>query len=96
MPPRSTTAMIGLVAVEVALDAIAGEADDLVDRGIERGERAQRPVAEAIAGRAGVEHRLHERHLQQRLVRTGDADGDGLGLMLDRVDRTGQLLDRRG
>ena len=37
-----------------------------------------------------------ERDLEQRLVGAGDAHGDGLGLVLDRVDRAGQLLDGLG
>jgi hypothetical protein len=34
--------------------------------------------------------------VEQRLVGARDADRDGLGLVLDRVDRTGELLDRAG
>ena len=64
MPPRSTTWIVAVVVGEVALDAVAGEAGDLVDRRVEGDERAQRPVAEAVAGRAGGEHLLHERHLR--------------------------------
>ena len=85
-----------LVSRRVAVDAIPREPDDGVDRGIERAQLAQGAVAEAIAGRAGVEHRLHEGHREQRLVRTGDADGDRLGLVLDRVDGTRELLDHAG
>ena len=42
------------------------------------------------------QRRHHQRHLQQRLVAAADAHGDGLGLVLDGVDRSGQLLDGRG
>ena len=97
MPPRSTTLIVMCVVVTlVALDAVAGEPEHRRDRGIEIDERAQRAVREAVARGAGREHRLHERHAQQRLVGAGDADRDRLGLVLDRVDRPRQLLDHRG
>ena len=63
--------MVAVVALDVALDAVAGEARDLRDRGVEGHERAQRAVAEAVARHAGGEHLLHERHLEQRLVGSG-------------------------
>ena len=47
-----------------------------------------------IARRTRREHLLHERHVEQRLVGTRDSDGHGLRLVLDRVDRPRQLLDR--
>ena len=59
-------------------------------------ERAQRAVAERVARGTGREHLAGQRDLQQLLVGTGDADGDRLGLVLDRVDRPGELLDAGG
>ena len=38
------------VGGRVAVDAVAGEAGDLLDGGVERRERAQRAVAEPVAG----------------------------------------------
>ena len=96
-PPRSTISIVASRPRRVALDAVAGVADHLLDRRVERGERAQRAVAEPVpAGarrpappaRAGVASRPSSR--------AGDADGDGLGLVLDGVDRAGQLLDGPG
>ena len=80
----------------VALDRVAGEADHRVDGRVERGQRAQRRVAEPLPRRAGRQDGLHERTVEQGLVRAGDADGDRLGLVLDGVDRPGQLLDAAG
>ena len=85
-----------LAVLGIAVDLVADPAGDLGDGRVEVGERAQRLVAEAVAGRAGRQHRLHERRLQQRLVAAGDADGDGLGLVLDGVDGAGELLDALG
>ena len=78
----------------VALDPVAGPADNRVDGGVECDERSQRRVREAVARSAGREHLAHQRNLEQRLVRPRDADGHGLRLVLDRVDRAGELLDR--
>ena len=79
-----------------ALDAVAGEADDLGDGRADVGQRAQRAVRELVAVGARAHHLAHERHLEQGLVAAGDADRDGLGLVLDGVDRPGQLLDGLG
>ena len=77
----------------VAFDVVARPARHALDRGIERDERPQRAVGEAVARRTGREDFLHDRHEQQRFVGARDADGHGLGLMLDRVDRAGELVD---
>ena len=95
MPPRSTTVIVAVVRGDVALDDVAGVPDDVGDRRIEAGERPQRAVAQAVARGAGVERLAHEADLQQALVGPRDADGDRLGLVLDRVDRPGELLDGR-
>ena len=50
MPPRSTTAMVGL---PVAVDAVPGEAHDLGHRRAEVGQGAQRAVAELVAAGPG-------------------------------------------
>ena len=93
MPPRSTIDTEHLAAVGVAVELVADPPGDLGHRGIDVGEGPQRLVAEPVARGPGGQHRLHERRLQQRLVAAGDADGDGLGLVLDRVDGAGELLD---
>ena len=85
-----------LALLGVAIDLVADPPGDLGDRRIDVGEGAQRLVAEAVARGAGGEHRLDERRLQQGLVAAGDADGDGLRLVLDGVDRAGELLDALG
>ena len=59
-------------------------------------ERPQRGVREAIARCTGGEDLLDQRHLHDRLVGAGDADGHRLGLMLDRVDRSGEFVDGIG
>ena len=51
------------------------------------------PLVFIVARRTGVDHRAGQRGLQQRLVRARDADGDRLGLVLDRVDGARELLD---
>ena len=70
--------------------------DDRLDRRVEVDQGAQRAVTEPVASRPGGERRRDQRHLQQRLVGTRDADRDRLGLVLDRVDRTRQLVDAPG
>ena len=92
-PPRSTIEMTASCA-RVALDAVAGEADDRLDGGIEIGEHLQRAVRQPVARRAGRQRLLHQRPVEHALVAAADADGDRLGLVLDRVDRSGELLDR--
>ena len=52
-------------------------------------------VAQRVACGAGGEHFAHQRHREQLLVGARDADGDRLGLVLDGVDRAGELVDRR-
>ena len=78
----------------VAVDAVAGEPGDRGDGRVEVGEHLQRAVAEHVAAGAGVEHRLHQRPVEHALVAAADADRDRLRLVLDRVDRPGELLDR--
>ena len=89
MPPRSTIEM-SIVAVH-AVPRVAG---DLGHRRVEVGEHLHRPVREHVAAGAGRQHRLHERAVDDALVTAGDPDRDRLGLMLDRVDGPGELLDR--
>ena len=86
----------GVVGLDVAVDAVASEAGDLGDGPIERDHRAQCPVAEVVAGNTGGEQLAHQRHLEQALVRPGDPDRHGLGLVPDRVDGPGQLFDGLG
>src|SRR5262249_40307120 len=81
------------VPVDVALDAVAREPGDLLDGGVEVDERPQRAVAEAVARHAGGEDIPYEGRLEQRLVGARDADGDRLRLVLDCIDRTGELGD---
>ena len=83
----------GGVAGEIALDAVAGPRGDPFDGRIERDERAERPVAQRVASGARREHFADERNLQELLVGARDADGDRLGLVLDRVDRARELVD---
>ena len=78
----------------IAVDPVTRPADHRLDRGVERDERAQRAVRQAVARRARREDLAHQRNLQQRLVRARDADGHGLRLVLDGVDRARELLDR--
>ena len=89
-----------LVALRIAVELVADPTGDLRHGGIDVGQRAQRLVAEPVACRPGRQHGLHERRLQQGLVAARDPDRDRLGLVLDGVDRTGELLDalrqRRG
>jgi hypothetical protein len=75
------------------LDAVPGVADNLGHHGADVGQRAQRAVRELVAVGAGGDDLVDQRDGQQRLVAARDADGDGLGLVLDGVDGTGQLLD---
>ena len=93
-PPRSTIDDRRIAVDRVAVDAVAGEPGDLGDGRVEIGQHLQRAVAEPVAAGAGGEHRLHQRAVEHALVAAADADGDRLGLVLDRVDRPGQLLDR--
>ena len=67
---------------------------DLDHGRVQRGEHLERAVAEDITPGAGVEHCPHQWPIDHALVAAGDADGDGLGLVLDGVDRARQLLDR--
>ena len=92
-PPRSTTCTVAFERLRVALDPVPGEPGDLLDGGVERHERAQRAVAQPVARRARGERRRDQRHVEQRLVGARDPDRDRLGLVLDRVDRAGELLD---
>ena len=81
-------------AAEVTLDAVAGEADHRLDGRVEIGEDLEGAVAEPITAGPGSKHCLHQRPVEHAFVVATDADGDGLGLMLDRVDGAGELLDR--
>ena len=83
----------GGVVGELAVDAVAGPGRDPLDGGIERDQRAQRPVAQHVACGARGEHVAHQCHLQELLVGARDADGHRLGLVLDRVDGAGELVD---
>ena len=80
----------------LAGDAVAGEPGDLGHRRVEVGEHLQRAVAEHVAPGARGQHRLHERTVEHPFVAPRDPDRHRLGLVLDRVDGPGQLLDRPG
>ena len=77
----------------LALDAVTRPAGHFGHRRVERRQRAQGRVRQPIPRRARIERRCHEHRIKQRLIGTRDADGDGLGLMLDGVHRPGQLVD---
>ena len=96
MPPRSMIVDGGVVGGRIAFDAVAGEADHR-RRSPARGRPAlcSDPVAEAVARRHRRPAPPARAARQQRLVGAGDADRDRLGLVLDGVDRAGELLDAR-
>ncbi len=75
------------------VDAVAGEAGDLGHRLVQGGERAQGPVAEGVGGRPGRQRGLDQGHAEEGVLAAGDPHGDRLGLVLDGVDRPGQLVD---
>ena len=83
----------GVCVVRRSLDAVARVTRDGSNRRVEGGERAQGAVTEAIAARTGTQKLGNERHGDEGVLGPGDADGDGLGLVLDGVDGPGQLLD---
>ena len=79
-----------------SVDAVARVPGDLGDGRVEVGEHLERVVAEHVASGTGVEHGLHQRAVEHPLVAARDADRDGLGLVLDGVDRPRELLDGAG
>ena len=80
---------------DIAFDAIARRAEHGVHCGIQRRERAQVAVADAIARCARRQRLAHEARSQQCFVAARDADGDGLRLVLDGIDRAREFVDRR-
>ena len=80
----------------VTLDGVAGVPHHGLDGRVEIGEHLQRAIAQPVAAGAGAEQFLHERTVEHAFVVAADADGDGLGLMLDGVDRPGEFLDGAG
>ena len=68
----------------------------------DRRDRLLQECAKVVGSRSGRAARrrpaapCHQRHRQHLLVGARDADGDGLGLVLDGVDRTGELVDAAG
>ena len=86
----------GLGVAGPALDAVAGVAGDLGHGRRQGAQRAQDVVGQPVPGGAGAHDGLDQRRLEQALVGAGDAHGDRLGLVLDGVDRPGELVDALG
>ncbi len=82
--------------VGAAVDAVPGVARDLGDGRVQRRDRAQHRVRQVGALRTGTEQAADQGQREQRLVRAGDANRDGLGLVLDGIDGPGQLVDAGG
>ena len=84
------------VGCGVALDGVASEAHHRGDGRVEVGEHLHRAIADAFARHTGGEHLLHQRPVEHTLVAAADAHRDGLRLMLDGIDGTGEFFDGAG
>ena len=77
-----------------ALDAVPRVPGHLGNRRVQLGHRAEGAVAQAVAQGAGSQEPAHELGAEEGVLGPGDPDRHSLGLVLDGVDRPGQLLDR--
>ena len=68
----------------------------MADCRVEIREHFQHSVGQTFARRTRTEHRLHQRPVEQAFLAAGDADGDRLCLVLDRIDGAGELVDGPG
>ena len=75
---------------------VAGKPQDLPHCRIENRQRLEIGIRQMRPIGTGVEKGAHQRYEQESLVRSRDADRDRLRLMLDRVDRPGELVDSPG